>query len=321
MFHILNLCQTEKDNIKYRKRAICIGGFDGVHLGHQALIRKLIVEAKKRSLISSLIILEPHAQEYFAKKQNIASTSRIMSLANKIYKIINIKNDLAFPTIDELIILPFRRKIAELTALDFINIISNQLNTKYWLMGLDFRFGRDRIGNFEFIQKHNTKIELATLESINDEFNLRFSSTKIRIELNKGELKKAKNALGEDYGLIGRVQSGKHFGRRLLAPTANVHFKYPPPLSGVFAGFCRLLNDNEDLPAVINVGRRPTIENKGMVKLEAHLLNIQEIDLYQKKIKITFIEKIRDEIKFKDQENLKLQIAKDIKIAKGILNI
>lgn len=324
MFHILPISPKLKNQFPNGyQRAITIGGFDGVHLGHQAIIGRLIANANTRGLVSSLMIVEPQAREFFERKYNLPLSPRIMSLAQKITKINNLqKLTPLLPQIDELIILRFIQKTADVSAEDFINILESKLRIKYWLLGEDFHFGKNRQGNLAYLQNRKNSFEVDFIENINDEQNTRYSSTKIRRLLKQGDFALAKIALGEDYWISGRVQKGLGLGRKLLIPTANIHFKYPPPLFGVFAGYTKIIADDDfEYPSVINIGRRPSVESNGIIKLESHLLISPKTELYKKKIQIRFTQKIRDEKKFDNFEDLKKQIFSDIDFAKSTFNL
>lgn len=338
MYHILKINPNTTYEVprvinKNLPRALTIGGFDGIHLGHQAIISALSERVSlifpQKKILTSVMIIEPLAREYFAQLNSLECNNRIMSWQHKFNKIKLLSQKLTAKNlngVDEVIIFRFNKNSANLSALEFIHFLQNKLKVEFLLIGDDFHFGKNRQGNINFIRDNAPNIKCESFNEVLDNKNNRYSSTKIRKFLTDGEFIKAREFLGEEFKVCGRVQKGHKLARQLHTPTANIHFKNPPPLKGVFAGWVEIENSQTKLPAVINIGKRPTVEGNGQIKLEAHIIGFTEeeskkIDLYGKKICVSFLEKIRDEKKFANLAELKTQIKLDCEIARNLYRI
>lgn len=293
-----------------------IGNFDGVHLGHQTVIHRLEDRAMEHQLPSILMIFEPQPEEFFARDNQVPA--RLTRLREKIELLRTYK-------IDQLMIVPFHANIAALTADQFIQyILSEKLNVKHLVVGDDFHFGKNRVGNFDYLKKatgqfHFTTEHIPTCFFDRDKPFLkpkRISSSWIRNLLQAGNLTKAKQLLGHDYSMCGRITLGDRRGRTLGIPTINMHLhRKRSPLLGVYAVTVSGLDENI-YQGVANIGIRPTIQSSGnQLVLESHLFDFNQ-DVYNRYVKITFLHKIRDERKFKSLDLLKAQIEKDVKNAK-----
>tara|TARA_B100000795_G_C22793837_1_gene438339 strand:+ start:1622 stop:2524 length:903 start_codon:yes stop_codon:yes gene_type:complete len=272
---------------------LTIGNYDGIHLGHQKIINELLIKSKKCQIESAIMIFEPHPREFFTPKD---APSRITSLREKIEYFQSKK-------IDRVYVVKFDKRFAHMSGDTFISKLKEQILAKIVLVGEDFRFGNNREFGINDLLKSN--IEISILKEIKKN-NKRVSSTHIRKALASGDLNLAKAFLGRDYCISGRVVHGDKIGREIGFPTANIHmFHNRPPIKGVFA-----VKLNEKF-GVANLGTRPTIKGVSKLHLEVHVLNFSK-DLYGQHVHITFLKKIRDEVKFKSIEALKAQIKKDI---------
>jgi len=279
---------------------LTIGNYDGIHLGHQDLINQLLIKSKEKKIESAIMIFEPHPREFFTPKD---APSRITSLREKIEYFQTKK-------IDRIYVVKFDKKFAKMSGESFISKLKNQISTQLILVGEDFRFGSNReFGTNDLLK---SSIEISILKEVKNN-NKRISSTHVREALSSGDLNLAKILLGRDYCISGKVVYGDQRGRKIGFPTANIHmFHNRPPIKGVFAV---KLNDKF---GVANLGTRPTVTGISKLLLEVHVLDFSN-NLYGQHVHITFLKKIRDEIKFGSLEALKIQIMKDIANAKTFL--
>ena len=289
---------------------LTIGAFDGLHLGHQCLIKNLVKQAKIRCLPSVVMSFEPTPGEFFAREKPPA---RLMRFREKFEALEKLGIDIFFcPRFDE--------NIRDLTADDFIrNLLIQKLNIKYLIIGDDFHFGRNRGGNFEQLERVKDILEFEIEKTLSVIIsNKRTSSTLIRDLLYKGDLIGAKEFLGKNYQMSGRVVIGHQLGRQLGYPTANVNIRrLESALMGIFAVKVFGISD-KPLDAVASLGRRPTFYEGKKPLLEVHIFDFNE-DIYGRYIHIDFIEKIRDEVKFNNADELIKQMHRDAKKAKEIL--
>jgi riboflavin kinase/FMN adenylyltransferase len=272
---------------------LTIGNYDGIHLGHQKLINELLIKSKNSQIDSAIMIFEPHPREFFTPKD---APSRITSLREKIEYFQSRK-------IDRIYIVKFNMKFAQMSGNQFFVQLKNRISAQTILVGEDFRFGKNReCGITDLLE---SDIEIIILKEIKIN-NKRVSSTHIREALSSGDLDLANDLLGRHYSISGKVIHGDQRGREMGFPTANIHmFHNRPPIKGVFA-----VKLNKKF-GVANLGTRPTIAGISKLHLEVHILNFSK-DLYGQHVHITFLKKIREEIKFESIETLKEQIKKDI---------
>lgn len=292
---------------RHRGNVVTIGGFDGVHLGHQAILQQVVDQAKKANLPSLVMIFEPQPHEYFAGEK---APARLMRLGEKV-------EALFAAGIDRVFCLPFNRYLSELSAEDFIQtVLVDALDARYLVVGDDFRFGCGRKGNYALLQSAGKQQNFEVTDTATYILDgKRVSSTRIRDVLNTGDFDAVTLLLGKPYTISGRVVKGQQLGRQLGAPTANVHLhRYRSPLSGVFVVSTALAN-GEVLPGVANVGVRPTVGGSSKPILEVHLFDRSD-DIYGQQIIVEFQHKIREEKRFDSVELLKQQIQKDIQQAR-----
>lgn len=278
--------------------ALAIGNFDGIHLGHQALLRKLVQEAASLHLCSAVMTFEPHPREFFTPE---TAPARLCSLREKL-------EHFAAAGVERVYVCRFNRSFAKLTANQFMHeVLRHALNAQAILVGEDFRFGAMRAGTIvDFIEE---KFNLISLPQV-DLAGVRVSSTRVRSALAAGDLPEAALLLGRPYSISGKVVHGAKRGRQIGFPTANVHMRHErPALTGVYA--VKLDGFN----AVANLGVRPTIAGVPKLSLEVHVLDFNG-DLYGKHVHVEFMRKIRDEMKFDGLDALKMQIASDVRVAR-----
>ncbi len=289
--------------------ALAIGNFDGMHLGHQAILRNIQHKAKEKGWISVVILFEPHPKEYFVPT---LSPPRLMRLTDKLLF-------LAELGIDRVICLKFDEIMANLSATHFLEkILISHLRVGYLSVGEDFRFGRQRQGDVQFLRKaaEVNGFEVVTQSNIVlKDSESRISSTQIRSYINQGKLAEARTLLGHSISLAGRVIRCRQRGRDLGFPTANIRLHQKMAYSGVYA--VEVWIDGEKKAGVANIGTRPTLNHpQGEARyLEAYIFDFYG-DLYGKRIQVDLVEKLREETKFDSLEALKAQIAEDVIWAK-----
>ncbi len=284
-----------------------IGNFDGVHLGHQAVLGQLAEKAAELCLPTVLITFEPQPMEYFIPDKVPARLTRFREkmLALQRY------------SVDRVCCLSFNDKLAKLKAEDFIEqVLINKLGVKYLVVGDDFRFGLNRTGTFDTLVKAGEKYDFQVASMHTFEIDAkRVSSTRIRHALEKGDMAGAEKLLGRRYRMSGRVAHGEKFGRELGFPTANVHLhRHASPVQGIFVVEVFGL-DKEPLQGVASVGTRPTV-NETKALLEVFLFDFDQ-DIYGEHIQVSFLKKLRDEEKFASIEKLKQQIQMDVEQAQA----
>jgi riboflavin kinase/FMN adenylyltransferase len=294
--------------------AVTIGNFDGVHLGHQAILARLSAEARERGIGSCVVTFEPHPRELFSPH---AAPTRLTSLREKCEL-------LAEHGVQRIQVLRFNRAFASLTADQFIDrVLVAGLNAKWVMIGDDFCFGAKRAGDFAHLKAAGERLgfevlAMPTVKSGSGDSAVRVSSSTVREVLSAGDVVRAARLLGRPYSISGRVVHGDKLGRVLGWPTANVEMRHNrPPLTGIYAVRVEGLGP-KPLNAVASLGVRPTVTNSGLVKLEAYIFDFDQ-DIYGRHIRVDFLKKIRDEEKFADLETLKAQIAKDADDARRFL--
>jgi len=286
-----------------------IGNFDGVHIGHQAILRQLKKASLNFGLPCCVVLFEPQPKEYF---QGADAPTRIYPLRDKL-------TFLANHGVNIVLCLSFNEQLRELLTQNFIQeILVDCLNIKYLVAGEDFRFAKERKGDFSCLEKFGKTHAFITEKAETVFFNgSRVSSTKIREELKRANLGSVQSMLGRSYQISGKVIHGNKLGRTIGVPTANICYKHRKiPINGVFAAWCYGLGGKA--PCVVNIGVSPSITNDKAYKVEAHLLNFDQ-DIYGERLSIDFIKKIRDEMVFASKEALKTRIEQDILEAKSLL--
>ncbi len=297
--------------------ALSIGNFDGIHLGHQALLARLIGAAHQRHLPAAVMTFEPHPREFFAPD---SAPARLTSLREKLEL-------LCAAGVDQVYVCRFDDAFSQISADDFVCcILHERLAVRWLLVGDDFRFGAKRTGSYELLSHHAGQLnfELAAMSSVQIN-GKRVSSSLVREALAAGDMTLAKTYLGRSYSMSGRVVQGDRLGRKLGFPTANVHIKHNhPPVGGIFAVKLRVGDkepaDGREFPAVASLGTRPTVAASGDLKLEVHVFNFSG-DLYGRHVRVEFLHKIRDEARYSDLATLSAQIARDAQDARRFFEV
>ncbi|MGH1485098.1 MAG: bifunctional riboflavin kinase/FAD synthetase [Cellvibrionaceae bacterium] len=286
---------------------VTIGSFDGVHLGHQAILKQVQLQAEILGLPSAVMVFEPQPHEFFSGEK---APARLMRLKEKV-------KALFAEGVDRVFCLPFNEALSLQSANDFIDqVLVEGLGTQYLVVGDDFRFGAQRAGDYEHLeaagQRHGFTVTDTKSFVIDGE---RVSSTRIRQLLEDNDFEAAARLLGKPYTISGKVVKGNQLGRELGAPTANVHLhRYRSPLAGVFAVEVGLPS-KEVVTGVANVGVRPTLGGDEKPILEVHLFD-RDDNLYDHDIVVEFKSKLREEQKFEGLHQLKTQIQQDIQQAR-----
>lgn len=290
-----------------------IGTFDGVHIGHQAILQRLCQKALHLGMPAVVIVFEPQPYEFFSPEN---APARIMRLREKI-------NAFAAAGVDWVVCLRFNKALRQLTAEQFVEqILVQELGVKHLEIGDDFRFGCDRQGDFHMLQNAGQKYQfsVANCKTLLNQGD-RVSSTLIRSLLQNGQLSEAEALLGRPFSLFGRVTYGRQLGQTIGAPTANLVLgKYKLPMRGVYAVVVHLTGETNAIWGVANLGYKPTVEAKQKPSLEVHLFNFNR-NLYGQCIQVEFCKKIRDEQKFESIDALRNAIAQDVKQSKAFFGI
>jgi riboflavin kinase/FMN adenylyltransferase len=285
---------------------LTIGNFDGVHLGHQAVLEQVSQKAKQLGLPSIVMTFDPQPLELFAQNNAPARLTRLRDKFVQLSKL----------NIERLLCVNFNRRFANQTPNEFItDLLVKRLGVKFLVVGDDFCFGKSRQGNFKMLQQAGKKygFEVVSTQSFCLQ-NLRVSSTAIREALAEDDLDSAAHMLGRDYSISGRVSHGRKLGRTIGFPTANIPLKRcVSPVSGVYAVQALGLG-NAPINGVANIGNRPTV-NGVRQQLEVHLFDFQA-NLYGKQLEIVLRHKLRDEKKFESFDALKQQIELDAEAAR-----
>lgn len=289
-----------------RPVALTIGNFDGVHLGHQALLHRLQQEAQARGVESAVVIFEPHPREFFMPQQ---APVRLTNLREKTEMFAELG-------VDRVQVCRFNQEFARMAAADFIRALPEKLSAKYVLVGDDFRFGSGRTGDFALMEKIGQQhgVAVQAMHSVLHE-GIRVSSTAVREALARGDLGTAHRYLGRHYSISGHVEHGNRMGRQLGFPTANIQLRHNrPPVTGIFVVRARI-EGGEWRYGASSLGVRPTVAANGKPVLEVHLFDFDQ-QIYGRHLHVEFLHKLRDEAKYPDLDSLTRQIALDVEQAK-----
>ena len=296
---------------RHRGCVATIGNFDGLHLGHKAVIEQVKTKASELQLPCVVITFEPQPQEYFQPQEVPA---RLTRLREKLLALNALQ-------VDRVLCLRFNAQLAALSAEQFVQrILVDGLGVKYLVVGDDFKFGKGRGGDFGYLASIGPDLGFQVTDTASFAFDGdRVSSTRIRQALEQGDLQLARQMIGRPYSMCGRVAHGDKRGRSIGFPTANIYLhRQSSPVYGVYAvqfhsSDARLATS--PICGVANVGQRPTVDGTRTL-LEVHLLDFND-DIYGAYVEVSFILKIRDEQRFESLEALKSQIMRDVELAKG----
>jgi riboflavin kinase/FMN adenylyltransferase len=304
--------QIEKITKPYKNAVITIGNFDGVHLGHQALFQKVIEKAEEIGGTSVTVTFEPHPMRILKKNDH----PPLITLYEQKVELIESSG------IDILICIPFNKEFAALTAVEFVeDLLVNHFGMKAIVVGEDYTFGKNREGNLDLLRKFSMhlgfEVVVANWIQLTD-WPGRISSTSIRELVMDGKVAEAQKLLGRNYQIRGIVTTGRNRGGKLLGfPTANIKLHDELcPKTGVYA--VTVEQTDKKYKGVANIGYSPTFDDH-VYTVEVHILDFDE-NLIDLKIRVNFIKRLRDEIKFSSISELSKQIKKDIKKARTILS-
>jgi len=290
--------------------AMTIGNFDGVHRGHQAMLSRVVTEARRAGLAAGLLTFEPHPREFFAPAQAPARLSRMRDKLEQF----------AAAGLDWVHVARFDAGFSALTPAQFLDgVLLGGLEMAWLLVGQDFRYGAKRAGSYETLASVASARGFS-LEAMPDVqvAGERASSSAVREALARGDFARAKLLLGRPYTVSGRVLRGAQLGRELGFPTANLRLARRPPLAGIYVVETQGADAENPLawrPGVASVGRRPTVNALADPLLEVHLFDFSE-DLYGRHLRVRFREKLRDEAKYDDLDALRAAIARDVRQAR-----
>lgn len=286
--------------------ALTIGNFDGVHLGHQAVLARLVEKAKSLGIPACVMTFEPHPREFFDPAN---APARLTDMREKL-------SLFAALNIDRVHLCRFDAKFAKMNSAEFESRIHSGLGAKWVLIGDDFHYGAKRAGNFGSMTDAGRQFgfEVEAMHSVKLD-GQRISSTLVREAVKMGDFGLAKRLLGRNYSIVGRVIHGDKLGKTLGYPTANIRLKHnKPPLSGIHVVEVHGIN-RDPVRGAASLGVRPTVVRGGNPVLEVHLLDF-EGEIYGARLRVDFLFKLRDEEQFPDLETLKARIGRDVQDAR-----
>jgi riboflavin kinase/FMN adenylyltransferase len=294
-----------------KKTILTLGTFDGVHIGHTAILKKLTQHTQNGKFESAVLTFFPHPRMILQENTDLKLLNTISEKIDLLGKI----------GIENLIIHPFDQSFSQLSAEEFVKtILVNQLHIQKIIIGYDHRFGKNRTANIDdlvaFGQQYGFEVEQISVQEINA---ISVSSTKIRKALDEGNISLANNYLGYNYFLTGKIIRGKQLGRTIGFPTANLQLEETYkliPKNGVYVVSATI--EGKTTFGMMNIGFNPTVEGKEL-SLEVHFLDFDQ-DIYDQTIRISFLHRIRSEEKFPSVEFLKIQLEKDKENAKTFLS-
>ncbi|MEO7760939.1 MAG: bifunctional riboflavin kinase/FAD synthetase [Casimicrobiaceae bacterium] len=287
--------------------ALTIGNFDGVHLAHRAMLERTVEAAADLQLCPTVLTFHPSPKEFFAGASGSPVAPRLSSLSTKLQKFRE-------TGIEHVVIAQFTAALSRLTPDEFVSsVLEAHLGIRWLLVGDDFHFGYKRAGSIATLRAAKT----FTVEQMNTMMidGHRVSSTAVRAALQNGALDVAANLLGQPFAICGRVAHGEKLGRTLGFPTANLPLRFTPPLSGICAVRIDGLGDAPRY-GVASLGVRPTVNPLARPVLEVFVFDFDQ-PIYGRRIKVSFLHKLRDEAKYADLETLKAQIRRDADAARA----
>lgn len=291
-----------------RESLLTIGVFDGVHAGHRYLLNKLRQRAAEKNLLSGVVTFNPHPQSVLHPGKHLPWLN---SLEDRIEAFRNLG-------IDIIAVLTFTPEVAQLGARDFMYLLKEYLKMEGIVVGPDFALGRGKEGNIEALQTLGTEmdftVEVVPAFTVDGEV---VSSTRIRQALTQGDMKKIRDLMGRHFFLRGKVITSDKRGRTLGFPTANLEVSRQQALpgNGIYATITQV--DDKRFRSATNIGTRPTF-GEGKRTVETHLLGFKG-DLYDREIRVEFVQKVRDELRFPSAEELKVQMKEDVREVETIL--
>jgi riboflavin kinase / FMN adenylyltransferase len=298
--------------------ALTIGNFDGVHRGHQAMLALLRSEAQHRGVPSCVLTFEPHPRDFFAYLQGKTDTAptRIALLRDKL-------SELERCGVDQVVVMRFDARLAGLSPQAFIDeVLVHGLHARYVLVGDDFRFGKQRLGDYDLLDTagESQGFDVARMRSY-EVHGLRVSSSAVRQALQAGDMVRVAQMLGRAYSISGHVIHGRKLGRELGFRTLNVRFNHArPAAAGIFVVRVHGLHD-QAVAGVASLGVRPTVEDSNRVLLEVHCLDwptgLDTDAGYGRCIRVDLLHKLHDELRYDSLADLKAGIASDVEQARA----
>ena len=286
----------------HRNCVLTVGNFDGVHRGHREVLKGLQKQGDAYAVSTCVMTFEPQPLEFFARDR---APARLMGFSDK-YRC------LAELNIDRLLVLPFNQKLANMAAEDFVrDVLVDGLAIRHMVVGDDFRFGRERRGDFDMLSRFGTQHDFV-VESTHTyrQDAERISSTRIREALSAGQIELAGELLGQPFFIEGRVTHGDKRGRTIGYPTANIHLRRQhTPIRGIFV-IEAITANGQSYTGMASIGTRPTVEQTDRVSLEAHLFDFDG-DIYGEKLRVIFRHYLREEKKFDSLASMTAAIAGD----------
>ncbi len=294
--------------------ALTLGNFDGVHRGHQALLAQVVQAARRLRLCPAVMTFEPHPRELFAPEQ---APARVANVRDKM-------EALQAHGIERVFVMHFNRRFAAISAQAFVeDILINALQVRWLMVGEDFRFGARRAGDFALLERASQTFgfELQRLGEIQTNGE-RVSSSLVRAALSTGDLTQARRLLGHPFAISGRVLHGRRLGRTLGFPTLNLRISHrrkmqTPAVHGIFAVYVHGLAPRP-WPGVASVGLRPTVDDSGRWLLEVHVFDFNQT-VYGQRVKVEFVQRLRDEQRYETLEQLAAAIQADAQQARALL--
>ena len=305
--------KTAADYKRIKNSVVTIGTFDGVHVGHQKIINRLVHIAETNKLQALVLTFFPHPRMVVQKDSSIKLINTIDEKAAQLQQL----------GVDHLVLKEFTKTFSRLSALEYVrDVLVNMLKVKHIIVGYDHHFGRNRTATIEdlieFGKFYGFEVTQIDAQEVGD---VAVSSTKIRVALREGNMRVANDFLGYNFMLTGTVVKGKGLGANLSFPTANIFIEEPYkliPKQGVYLEQSKI--ENQLVYGMINIGKNPTVSQDNKTHIEVHFFNL-DANLYSKTLKIELLEHLRSEIKFPNIEALKVQLEKDKALAQHRIDL
>lgn len=305
--------KTAADYKRIKNSVVTIGTFDGVHVGHQKIINRLVHIAETNKLQALVLTFFPHPRMVVQKDSSIKLINTIDEKAAQLQQL----------GVDHLVLKEFTNTFSRLSALEYVrDVLVNKLKVKHIIVGYDHHFGRNRTATIEdlieFGKFYGFEVTQIDAQEVGD---VAVSSTKIRVALREGNMRVANDFLGYNFMLTGTVVKGKGLGANLSFPTANIFIEEPYkliPKQGVYLVQSKI--ENQLVYGMMNIGKNPTVSQDNKTHIEVHFFNL-DANLYSKTLKIELLEHLRSEIKFPNIEALKVQLEKDKALAQKRIDL
>jgi len=291
-----------------RGSVLSIGNFDGVHIGHQAVLRHVVARGAELAATAAAMTLDPHPVKLLRPRQ---APLLVTTLAQRLQLIER-------TGIEAALVVPFTHRLARQSAADFVrDVLVGRLRIREVYIGANFRFGADRGGGVELLREMGRELGFTAASAPTVEHAGKVvSSTRLRRALADGDISLAVGLLGRHPFVDGEVLEGKRLGRRLGFPTLNLGWENELiPKLGVYVTAVHIPSFGRTFPSVTNIGVRPTVYENSMVTMESHLLDFTA-DVYRERVRLFFLERVRDELHFASTTQLMLQVSRDVAVAR-----